>query len=86
MNLSIMIAFFATIITILVYSLAGKANNKYLRGTIQIASVIVGIFVTGAVSSDSAVAAKSGEYFFYMMIAVAIGSKIFGKNNSRANA
>ncbi|MBT8348657.1 MAG: hypothetical protein HKP62_04330 [Sulfurovum sp.] len=86
MNSPIIIAVIASIATVVVFILAGKISNKWAKGAVQIFSVLFGIFLAGAISSDTAISTKSGEYFFYIMITVAILGKILGKKKSAANA
>ena len=79
MNSPIILALLACITTIIIYVNAGKISNKWLKGSLQIASIFIGFFVAGAIASDATDFAKVGEYFFYIMIAIAIVNKLFGK-------
>lgn len=84
MNSPIIIALTGSIFAIVTYYLASKVSNKWLKNLLQLASVIFAIFLIAAMSASGAVSAKSGEYFFYIMVAVAIGSKLFGKKKERS--
>jgi len=82
MNSPIIIALLGSVATIVVYMIAGNISNKWLKGSVQVFSIILGILVAGAISSDPGVSAIAGKYFFYIMVVVAIGSKLFGKKNA----
>lgn len=73
------IAAIASAITVILYRASGRISNKYAKGTAQLVSVILGLIVSASLSADPEVASVAGQYFFYMMIAIAILAKLFGK-------
>jgi hypothetical protein len=79
MTSPIVVALIAAIITIMLFYACGKIGNKYARGAAQIVTVILGVVISGALSADTSVAAMSGQYFFYIVVAYAILAKIFGR-------
>ena len=82
MTSPIIVALIAALTTVALYYGCGKIGNKYAKGAAQIASVILGVVIAGALSADNLVSAKSGEYFFYIVVAFAILAKIFGRKKA----
>lgn len=79
MTSPIVIAVIASVVTIALYYACGFIGNKYAKGGAQLATVVFGLFLAGAISPDNTVAAMSGQYFFYIVVASAILVKIIGK-------
>ena len=79
MTSPIVIALISAVITIALYYACGRIGNKYAKGAAQLATVIAGVVISGALSADTSVAAMSGQYFFYIVVAFAILAKIFGR-------
>jgi len=52
---------------------------------LQIISIFLGLVVASAFSPDATTSGKSGIYFFYIMVVVAIGTKLFGKRKLKTN-
>jgi hypothetical protein len=79
MTSPIVIALIAAAITIALYCACGRIGNKYAKGAAQLITVISGVVISGGLSADNSVAAMSGQYFFYIVVAFAILAKFFGR-------
>ena len=85
MTSPIIVSIIASAITITLYYASGRIENKFGRGAAQLSSVILGVVISGGLSSDNMVASDAGTYFFFIVVAVAVIAKIFGKKaNSKA--
>ena len=79
---SIIVASIASAITITLYYACNRISNKYAKGIAQLATVFLGIFISGALSSDTASAALAGQYFFFIVVVFTVIAKIFGKKRT----
>jgi hypothetical protein len=79
MNSAFIVAIIASLITVVLFYASGRIPNKYAKTSAQLLSVVLGVLVAGGLSSDNSVANAAGQYYFYIMIAIAIIAKIFGK-------
>lgn len=82
MTSPVIIAAIGAVLSTIAYFLSGRIKNEYWRGSAQIGSIVFGLLIASSLSGDTKVAAASGQYYFFIMIAVAALAKIFGKKQS----
>lgn len=82
----ILIAILASVITIVLFVLSKKVSNRFLLSLAQLISVAAGILMIGLLSEDPGQARITGTYYFYILLAVALISKIFFKSKKASES